>query len=180
MEVIAWSQNLTPEQGARPWARCGVTRSELLSASDVVSIHLVLSDRTRGLIGAAELAQMKPTALLVNTSRGPIVDEQALVAALRERRIAGAGLDVYDQRAAAGRSCAAGAREHGADAAPRLRQPRAWPRCTRRSSRTSPRTCAASRSGCSTDAGLAEMALVSRYTAAKRRMACASTHKSGR
>lgn len=95
MEVIAWSQNLTAERAAE----VGVAlagRDELLRRSDVVSIHLVLSERTRALIGAAELAQMKPGAFLVNTSRGPIVDERALVAALRERRIAGAGLDVYD------------------------------------------------------------------------------------
>ncbi len=86
MEVIAWSQNLdTP-----------LTKEELLRRSDIVTIHLRLSERTRGLIGAAELAQMKPTAYLVNTSRGPIVDEAALLAALHEGRIAGAGLDVYD------------------------------------------------------------------------------------
>ena len=95
MDVIAWSQNLTEE-------RCrevGVTRvgkEELLSRSDVLTIHLVLSDRTRGLFGAAELAMMKPTAVLINTSRGPIVDEGALVGALGRRAIAGAGLDVYD------------------------------------------------------------------------------------
>lgn len=95
MEVIAWSQNLTAERAAE--VGVGLTgRDELLRRADVVSIHLVLSERTRALIGAAELAQMKPGAFLVNTSRGPIVDERALVAALRERRIAGAGLDVYD------------------------------------------------------------------------------------
>jgi phosphoglycerate dehydrogenase-like enzyme len=86
MDVIAWSQNLeTP-----------VTKQELLRRSDIVTIHLRLSERTRGLIGAAELAQMKPSALLINTSRGPIVDEAALVAALQAGEIAGAGLDVYD------------------------------------------------------------------------------------
>ncbi|MBV9049921.1 MAG: D-glycerate dehydrogenase, partial [Solirubrobacterales bacterium] len=68
----------------------------LLSSADFLSIHLVLSDRTRGLIGAAELAQMKPTASLINTSRGPIVDERALIGALRDGTIAAAGLDVYD------------------------------------------------------------------------------------
>ena len=94
MEVLAWSTNLTE-------ARCaevGATRvefGELLARSDVISIHLVMGPRYRGLLGAAELAKMKPTALLVNTSRGPIVDETALVDALRERRIGGAGLDVY-------------------------------------------------------------------------------------
>jgi phosphoglycerate dehydrogenase-like enzyme len=69
----------------------------LLSVSDVLSIHLVLGNRTRGLFGAADLALMKPTAVLINTSRGPIVDEQALIAALRDGTIAGAGLDVYDR-----------------------------------------------------------------------------------
>src|SRR5437870_4212336 len=74
-----------------------VTKEELLSRSDVVSIHLVLSDRTRKLFGARELSLMKPTAYLINTSRGPIVDEAALVAAVRQGTIAGAGLDVYDE-----------------------------------------------------------------------------------
>ena len=72
-------------------------KDELLARSDVVSIHLVLSDRTRKLFGARELAAMKKTAYLINTSRGPIVDEAALVAALRNGTIAGAGLDVYDE-----------------------------------------------------------------------------------
>ena len=96
MEIIAWSQNLTPERAAEAGATY-VGKEDLLRRSDVVSIHLVLSERTRGLIGAAELALMKPTALLINTSRGPIVDEAALLDALRRRRIAGAGLDVYDR-----------------------------------------------------------------------------------
>jgi D-3-phosphoglycerate dehydrogenase len=74
-----------------------VTKTELLSSSDVLSVHLVLSDRTRGLFGADDLALMKPSAVLVNTSRGPIVDERALIAALRNGTIAGAGLDVYDR-----------------------------------------------------------------------------------
>jgi phosphoglycerate dehydrogenase-like enzyme len=95
MRVIAWSHNLTRERCAEVGAEL-VTKDELLSGSDVVSIHLVLSDRTHGLIGADELALMKPTAILVNTSRGPIVDEGALATTLREGRIAGAGLDVYD------------------------------------------------------------------------------------
>jgi len=95
MEVIAWSQNLTPERAAEAGA-LAVTRDELLALSDVLSIHLVLSERTRGLIGAAELDRMQPSAFLVNTSRGPIVDQRALVDALRSGRIAGAGLDVYD------------------------------------------------------------------------------------
>jgi phosphoglycerate dehydrogenase-like enzyme len=95
MEVLAWSQNLTAERAAEHGA-VRVERDELLARSDVVSIHLVLSDRTRGVIGARELGLMKRTAYLVNTSRGPIVDEAALVRALREGTIAGVGLDVYD------------------------------------------------------------------------------------
>ena len=96
MNVIAWSQNLTQERAAQVGARL-VGKDELFSQADVVSIHLVLSDRTRGLVSARELSLMKPSAYLINTSRGPIVDESALVTALRERRIAGAGLDVFDQ-----------------------------------------------------------------------------------
>lgn len=95
MDVIAWSQNLTPEHASAVGAR-HVAKEELIARADVISIHLVLSDRSRGLIGAAEFERMKPTAFLVNTSRGPIVDEQALIEALRGDRIAGAGLDVYD------------------------------------------------------------------------------------
>ena len=96
MDVIAWSQNLTAERAAGSGAVC-VSKERLLADSDVLSIHLVLSDRTRGLFGAAELALMKPTAVLINTSRGPIVEERALIEALREGRIAGAGLDVFDR-----------------------------------------------------------------------------------
>jgi phosphoglycerate dehydrogenase-like enzyme len=96
MDVIAWSQNLTAEQAFQRGARHAASKPELLETSDVLSIHLVLSDRTRGLIGAPELQRMKPSAFLVNTSRGPIVDERALIEALRDGRIAGAGLDVYD------------------------------------------------------------------------------------
>jgi phosphoglycerate dehydrogenase-like enzyme len=96
MDVIGWSQNLTAARAAEVGATL-VTKDELLARSDVVSIHLVLGERSRGLIGARELAQMKRTAYLVNTSRGPIVDEAALVAALRQGTIAGAGLDVYDE-----------------------------------------------------------------------------------
>ena len=95
MDVIAWSRNLTAERAREVGARA-VSREELFRRADVVTVHLVLGERTRGLIGAAELALMKPTAYVVNTSRGPIVDEQALLAALTERRIAGAALDVYD------------------------------------------------------------------------------------
>jgi phosphoglycerate dehydrogenase-like enzyme len=95
MEVVAWSQNLTAEKAQASGARW-VAKEALFSSADVLSIHLVLSGRTRGLVGTAELAAMKPTARLVNTSRGPIVDEAALLAALRERRIAGAAIDVFD------------------------------------------------------------------------------------
>jgi phosphoglycerate dehydrogenase-like enzyme len=95
MDIIAWSANLTPEAAEQAGATY-VSKHELFAAADVLSIHLVLSDRSRGLVGADELALMKPTALLVNTSRGPIVDESALIDALRARRIAGAGLDVFD------------------------------------------------------------------------------------
>ena len=96
MEVIAWSQNLTEEYAAGLGAR-RVEKEELFRSAHFVTIHLVLSKRTRGLVGEEELAMMKPTAYLINTSRGPIVDEAALVSALEQRRIAGAGLDVYDQ-----------------------------------------------------------------------------------
>jgi phosphoglycerate dehydrogenase-like enzyme len=95
MEVIAWSQNLDAERASRAGAK-RVERDELLARADAVTIHLVLGERTRGLIGERELARMKPTAFLVNTSRGPIVDEAALAAALRKGTIAGAGIDVYD------------------------------------------------------------------------------------
>ena len=96
MKVIAWSQNLTPEK----CQEAGVAyagKEDLFRQADIVSIHLVLSDRTRGLIGARELGLMKPSAYLVNTSRGPIVDETALVHALGNGTIAGAGLDVFDE-----------------------------------------------------------------------------------
>jgi phosphoglycerate dehydrogenase-like enzyme len=95
MEVIAWSQNLTPEQAKERGAE-RVEKDELFRRSDVISIHLVLSPRSRGLVGARELSLMKPTALLINTSRGPIVDEAALLSALNERRIGGFGGDTYD------------------------------------------------------------------------------------
>ncbi|MFF3207658.1 D-2-hydroxyacid dehydrogenase family protein [Streptomyces sp. NPDC002962] len=96
MEVSAWSRNLTAERAAEVGVRPAVSKEELLSGSDFVSIHLALSDRTRGLLGPAELALLKPTAYLVNTSRAAIVDQDALLAALREGRIAGAGVDVFD------------------------------------------------------------------------------------
>jgi phosphoglycerate dehydrogenase-like enzyme len=96
MDVVAWSQHLTDERAAEAGVR-RVGKEELLRTADVVTIHLQLSDRTHGLVGAAELALMRPTAILVNTSRGPIVDEDALVRALTDGRIAGAGIDVYDR-----------------------------------------------------------------------------------
>jgi phosphoglycerate dehydrogenase-like enzyme len=96
MEVIAWSQNLTEEAAAAVGVR-RVEKSDLFRQADVVSIHLVLSERTRGLVTAWELAQMKPGAYLINTSRGPIVVEADLIAALSDGTIAGAGLDVFDQ-----------------------------------------------------------------------------------
>ena len=95
MKVIAWSQNLTPEK-ARELGAEYASKDDLLKQSDFVTIHLQLSARTRGLIGEKEIGLMKPTAFLINTSRGPIVDEAALVAALKGGKIAGAGLDVYD------------------------------------------------------------------------------------
>jgi phosphoglycerate dehydrogenase-like enzyme len=95
MTVLAWSQNLTPER-AREAGATHATKDELLANSDVVTVHLKLSARTTGLIGAADLARMKPTALLVNTSRGPIIDTAALVEALHAHRLGGAALDVYD------------------------------------------------------------------------------------
>jgi phosphoglycerate dehydrogenase-like enzyme len=95
MHVIAWSRNLTAERAAEAGAEA-VDKEQLFRRADVVSIHVVLSDATRGLVGARELGLMRPTAYLVNTSRGPIVDEAALLAALRDGTIAGAALDVYD------------------------------------------------------------------------------------
>jgi phosphoglycerate dehydrogenase-like enzyme len=96
MNVIAWSQNMTPEIAKAAGAKL-VSKAELFREADILTIHLVLSARTRGLVGAAELALMKPTARLINTSRGPIVDEPSLIKALRSRAIAGAAIDVFDQ-----------------------------------------------------------------------------------
>ncbi len=95
MRVIAWSEHLTPEKAAAVGAG-HVRKDDLFRQSDVLTIHLVLGRRSRGLVGAAELALMKPAAWLINTSRGPIVEDGALIAALRERRIAGAAVDVFD------------------------------------------------------------------------------------
>jgi phosphoglycerate dehydrogenase-like enzyme len=95
MDVVAWSQNLTDERAAEVGAR-RLALDELLETSDFVSVQLTLSDRTRGLLGADQLARMRPTAYLINTSRAAIVDGEALLAALRAGWIAGAGLDVFD------------------------------------------------------------------------------------
>ncbi|MDA0262675.1 MAG: D-2-hydroxyacid dehydrogenase family protein [Chloroflexi bacterium] len=95
MNIIAWSQNMTAER-ARECEAMLVDKETLFKESDILSVHLVLSDRTRGLVGAAELALMKPTAYLVNISRGPIVDEKALIDVLERRAIAGAALDTFD------------------------------------------------------------------------------------
>jgi D-3-phosphoglycerate dehydrogenase len=96
MKVLAWSQNITPERAQAAGVGYAAGKEEVLRQSDIVSIHIPLTPKSRGLIGAQELALMKPSGFLINTSRGPIVEEAALVAALREKKIAGAGLDVYD------------------------------------------------------------------------------------
>jgi D-3-phosphoglycerate dehydrogenase len=96
MKVVAWSQNITPERAAAAGVEYAASKEEVLRQADVVSIHIPLTPKSRGLIGGKELGLMKPSAFLVNTSRGPIVDEAALLTALREGKIAGAGLDVYD------------------------------------------------------------------------------------
>ena len=95
MKVIAWSPNLTPERAQATGADYA-SKEDLFRNADIVTIHLVLSDRSRGLIGGTDLGLMKKTAYLINTSRGPIVDEKALIAALQSKSIAGAGLDVFD------------------------------------------------------------------------------------
>ena len=96
MKTIAWSSNLTPEACEKEGVTYA-TKQELFATADVITIHLVLSDRSRGLIGRDDLARMKPTAYLINTARGPIVDEAALLEALQARRIAGAALDTFSQ-----------------------------------------------------------------------------------
>jgi len=95
MDLIAWSRNMTPEASQAAGAVL-VSKDELFERADILTIHLVLSGRTRSLVGEAELARMKPTARLINTSRGPIVDEQALIGAVRNKQIAGAAIDVFD------------------------------------------------------------------------------------
>ena len=96
MEIIAWSRNMTPEIAESAGARL-VSKDELFSQADIVTIHLILSGRTKGLVGAAELALMKPASRLINTSRGPIVDEPSLTKALRSHAIAGAAIDVFEE-----------------------------------------------------------------------------------
>lgn len=96
MDVVAWSQNLTPDRTDAEDVRLAGSKKDLLRGADFVSVHLVLSDRTRGLLDDTALRQMRPSAYLVNTSRAPIVDQAALIDALEQERIAGAGLDVYE------------------------------------------------------------------------------------
>jgi phosphoglycerate dehydrogenase-like enzyme len=95
MRVIAWSENLTSERAAEVGVTY-VSKQELFEQADVLSVHLVLSERSRGLVDAQALDWMKPTAWLVNTARGPIVDESALIKALQKKRLAGAALDVFE------------------------------------------------------------------------------------
>jgi D-3-phosphoglycerate dehydrogenase len=95
MKVIAWSQNLTPEKCKEAGVEY-VSKEDLFRQADFITIHVILSQRSRGLVGAKEIALMKPTAYIINTSRGPIVDEAAMLAALRDKKIGGAGLDVFD------------------------------------------------------------------------------------
>ena len=95
MKLIAWSQNMTAET-AKATGAILVSKDQLFERADILTIHLVLSSRTRGLVGAAELEKMKPTAWLINASRGPIVEEQALITALQNNRLAGAAIDVFD------------------------------------------------------------------------------------
>ncbi|MFE1852832.1 D-2-hydroxyacid dehydrogenase family protein [Streptomyces sp. NPDC002387] len=96
MEVVAWSRNLSEERASEVGVELAPSMDELLTSSDFVSVHLALGDRSRGLIGARELALLKPTAYLINTSRAAIVDQDALLTALHRGRIAGAGVDVFD------------------------------------------------------------------------------------
>src|ERR1700732_4731360 len=95
MEIIAWSQNMTPEIAEAAGAKL-VSEDELFRQADIVTIHLILGGRTKGLVGAAQLGLMKQTSRLINTSRGPIVEEQALISVLKKRQIAGAAIDVFD------------------------------------------------------------------------------------
>jgi D-3-phosphoglycerate dehydrogenase len=96
MKVVVWSANITPERAAAAGFGYAATKEDLLRQSDIVTIHIPLTPSSRGLLGAPELALLKPTALLINTSRGPIIDQAAMLDVLRHKRIAGAGFDVYD------------------------------------------------------------------------------------
>lgn len=96
MRVIGWSPNLTPERAAEAGVEFIKTKDELLKQSDIISLHMVLSDRSKGIIAAGDFSKMKSSALVINTSRGPLIDEAALIEALQLKTIAGAGLDVYD------------------------------------------------------------------------------------
>lgn len=96
MDIIAWSENLTPEKAIAGGARY-VDKKTLFQESDYLTVHMVLSDRSKGIVGTDDLALMKPTAYLINTSRGPLVDEDALIKSLEENKIAGAALDVFDK-----------------------------------------------------------------------------------
>lgn len=96
MKVVGWSPNLTPERAASSGVEFVSTKEQLLRESDVVSLQLVLSEKTKGIITKDDLLLMKPTAFFINTSRGPLVDEVGLLQVLEEERIAGAGLDVFD------------------------------------------------------------------------------------
>jgi hypothetical protein len=130
MKIIAWSQNLTAETAAAAGAEI-VTKNELFRRADVVTIHLILSERTRGLVGAAELALMKPTARLVNTSRGPIVDELALIETLRAYH-RGSGGRCFRYRALAGEAPVPIPRQPVGDAAYRFCRRRPLPDLLRR------------------------------------------------
>lgn len=96
LKVIGWSPHLTPERAREAGVEYIASKEELFKQSDIVSLHLVLSDRTHHIITAADIALLKPTALFINTARGPLVEEPALVEALRAKKIAGAGLDVFE------------------------------------------------------------------------------------
>src|SRR5260370_35100014 len=95
MNLIAWSQNMTPE-AAQAAGTLLVSKDQLFERADILTVHLMLSNRTRGLVGTAELEKMKSTAWLINTSRGPIVEEPALISVLKNKQIAGAAIDVFD------------------------------------------------------------------------------------
>ena len=137
MKVVAWSQNLTQDRCDEVGARL-VSKDELFEQADFLTIHLLLSERTRGLVLAPDLARLKPTSYFVNTSRGPIVDEAALIDTLKSGRIAGAGLDVFDVEPLPPRPSVPQHAEHGDHAAYRLRVPGKLPELVRRDGRERP------------------------------------------